>query len=159
MYVDHEHNILMPQSWRFWVVSLTSRTWCTLSGQWVWRCHTYLGLFCIDSVSVPCIPLRQTQHRHGAVLCRDDDAKFPPPPETTFFTDKLTHIMCLMALNHKLSPVMRIKDKEKPAYFLGYAYVFHRLRRDAVISLLWCCFVATVIGFCGRPFDLVSMSS
>jgi hypothetical protein len=32
-----------------------------------------------------------------AVLCRDDDAKFPPPPpplpETAFFTDKLTHIM------------------------------------------------------------------
>jgi hypothetical protein len=25
-------------------------------------------------------------------------------------------------LNHRLSPVMRVEDKEKPAYLLGYAY-------------------------------------
>jgi hypothetical protein len=91
MYVEDKHNIVTPPWWRLWAPRSTSRTW--------WHRLLLMGsaFSCIFKVdlhwwqSVPRIPLRRTQHRHGAVLCRNDDAKFPP--ETAFFTDKLTHIM------------------------------------------------------------------
>jgi hypothetical protein len=43
------------------------------------------------------------------------------PPETTFF-HRQADSHYASNLNHKLSSVMRIEDKEKPAYLLGYAY-------------------------------------
>jgi hypothetical protein len=69
---------------------------------------------------VPRIPLRRS---FAAMM-------MPKSPQKLLFsTDKLTHIMRLIQehswsnLNaHKLSPVMTIEDKEKPAYLLGYAY-------------------------------------
>ena len=67
---------------------------------------------------MPRIPLRRTQHRHGAVLCRDDDAKIPP---RNYFFHRQADSHYASNLNHKLSPVMRIEDKEKPAYLLGQA--------------------------------------
>jgi hypothetical protein len=63
--------------------------------------------------------LHQTQHHDGAVLCRDDDAKFPP--KNCFF-HRQADSHYASNLNHKVYPVMRIEDKEKPAYLLGYAY-------------------------------------
>jgi hypothetical protein len=38
-------------------------------------------------------------------------------------------------LNHKLSTVMRIEDKEKPAYLLGYAYVANTAAPNVFVSL------------------------
>jgi hypothetical protein len=53
------------------------------------------------------------------VLCRDDDAKFPP--KNCFF-HRQADSHYASNLNHKVYAVMRIEDKKKPAYLLGYAY-------------------------------------
>jgi hypothetical protein len=54
-----------------------------------------------------------------AVLCRDaDDAKIPP---RNYFFHRQADSHYASNLNHKVYPVMRIEDKEKPAYLLGYA--------------------------------------
>jgi hypothetical protein len=44
------------------------------------------------------------------------------PPETTFFHRQADSHYASNLNAHKLSPVMKIEDKEKPAYLLGYAY-------------------------------------
>jgi hypothetical protein len=53
------------------------------------------------------------------MLCRDDDAKFPP---RNCFFHRQADSHYASNLNHKVYSVMRIEDKEKPAYLLGYAY-------------------------------------
>jgi hypothetical protein len=53
------------------------------------------------------------------VLCRDDDAKFPP---RNYFFHRQADSHYASNLNNKVYSVMRIEDKEKPAYLLGYAY-------------------------------------
>ncbi len=55
--------------------------------------------------SVPRCPWRQTQSRHGAVLRRGDDAKFPP--RNCFYTDKRTQNYA-SNLNHSIYSVMTI---------------------------------------------------
>jgi hypothetical protein len=97
MNVDDKQNIVMPPSswWRLWALRSTSRTW---GHRLLPMGSAFSCIFKVDLYwwqSVPHIPLHWTQHCHGTMLCRDDDAKFtptPPPPETAFFTDKLTHI-------------------------------------------------------------------
>jgi hypothetical protein len=59
---------------------------------------------------VPQIHLRQTHHRHGTMLCRHDDAKFPP--ETAFFTDKAADSHYASNLNDKLYSVPKFEDME-----------------------------------------------
>ena len=88
---------------------------------------------------MPRIPLRRTQHRHGAVLCRDDDAKIPP---RNYFFHRQADSHYASNLNHKLSSVMRIEDKEKPAYLLGYAYANPALWHD--FSRAWRAFVRLI---------------
>ena len=44
------------------------------------------------------------------------------PPRNCFF-HRQADSHYASNLNHKVYPVMRIEDKEKPAYLLGYAYV------------------------------------
>jgi hypothetical protein len=63
--------------------------------------------------------LRRTQHRHGAVLCRDDDAKFPP---RNCFFHRQADSHHASNLNDKLYTVPKIEYMEQPAYLLGYAY-------------------------------------
>jgi hypothetical protein len=63
--------------------------------------------------------LRRTQHRHGAVLCRHDDAKFPP---RNCFFHRQADSHYASNLNDKLYSVPKIEDTEYPAYLLGYAY-------------------------------------
>jgi hypothetical protein len=72
-----------------------------------------------------------------AVLCRDaDDAKIPP---RNYFFHRQADSHYASNLNHKVYPVMRIEDKEKPAYLLGYAYVvcfsFESARGN--VTIIW----------------------
>jgi hypothetical protein len=80
---------------------------------------------------VPRIPLRQTQHRHGAAMM------MPKSPQKLLFSQtSCSHYAS--NLNHKLSAVMWIEDKEKPAYLLGYAYGWLG-GTLTVTALLYCC--------------------
>jgi hypothetical protein len=54
----------------------------------------------------------------------------PPPPETAFFFHRQADSHYASNLNHKVYSVMRIEDKEKPAYLLGYAYFLTLLRNS-----------------------------
>jgi hypothetical protein len=54
-----------------------------------------------------------------------DDAKIPP---RNYFFHRQADSHYASNLNHKLSAVMTIEYKEKPAYLLGYAYVWHAYR-------------------------------
>jgi hypothetical protein len=56
------------------------------------------------------------------VLCHGDDAKFPP--ETAFFTDKMTHIMCLIWL---------IKCIQS----WGYAYAVSSIECSKICLVVW----------------------
>jgi hypothetical protein len=119
MHVEDKHNIVTPPWWRLWAPRSTSRTW---GHQLLPMGSAFSCIFKVDLYwwqSVPCIPLRRTQHRHGAVLCRHDDAKFPP--RNCFFRRQAdSHYAS--NLNDKLYSVPKIEDIEYPAYLLGYAY-------------------------------------
>ncbi len=119
LHVEDKYNIAMPPWWWLWAHHIQHQGYGgTNCCQWVQLSHAYWRLICIDDSQCPAFHCVELSTAMAPCFAK---VMMPKSPRICFF-HRQADSHYASHLNHKVYQVMRIENKEKPAYLFGFAY-------------------------------------